>query len=148
MSAILNFVKICNVLRKMSGLVCFVCLCAYPSGLVCCGLLVVPVVIVGDFKFHVRRQCLLIRSVNFRTTRKTTYHRRMRNIRAAGVQWLSVFVPSLSSDSVCDGAVKCRAARYEAAIVVAVSQNCFIRSRQIWRKPWPAGKTEVIHLGI
>ena len=53
-----EFRKISNVLRKMSGLVCFVCLCAYPSGLVCFGLLVVPVVIVGDFKFHVRRQCL------------------------------------------------------------------------------------------
>ena len=65
-----EFQKINNVLRKMCGLVCFVYLCAYPSGLVCCGLLVVPVVIVGDFKFHVRRQCLLIRSVNFRTTRK------------------------------------------------------------------------------
>ena len=65
-----EFQKISNVLRKMCGLVCFVYLCAYPSGLVCCGLLVVPVVIVGDFKFHVRRQCLLIRSVNFRTTRK------------------------------------------------------------------------------
>ena len=62
-----EFQKISNVLRKMCGLVCFVYLCAYPSGLVCCGLLVVPVVIVGDFKFHVRRQCLLIRSVNFRT---------------------------------------------------------------------------------
>ena len=30
-----------NVLRKMSGLVCFVSLCAYPSDLVFCGLLVV-----------------------------------------------------------------------------------------------------------
>ena len=58
------------MLRKMCGLVCFVYLCAYPSGLVCCRLLVVPVVIVGDFKFHVRRQCLLITSVNFRTTGK------------------------------------------------------------------------------
>ena len=58
------------MLRKMCGLVCFVYLCAYPSGLVCCRFLVVPVVIVGDFKFHVRRQCLLITSVNFRTTRK------------------------------------------------------------------------------
>ena len=64
------FRKISNVLRKKCGLVCFVCLCAYPSGLVCCGLLVVPVVIVGDFKFHVRRQCLLIRSVNFRNHEK------------------------------------------------------------------------------
>ena len=44
-----------NVLRKMSGLVRFVCLCAYPSGLVFCGLLVVPVVIVSDFKFHISR---------------------------------------------------------------------------------------------
>ena len=58
------------MLRKMCGLVCFVYLCAYPSGLVCCRLLVVPVVIVGDFKFHVRLQYLLITSVNFRTTRK------------------------------------------------------------------------------
>ena len=58
------------MLRKMCGLVCFVYLCACPSGLVCCRLLVVPVVIVGDFKFHVRLQYLLITSVNFRTTRK------------------------------------------------------------------------------
>ena len=42
-----------NVLRKMSDLVCFVCLCAYPSGLVSCGLFVVPVVNVSDFNFHV-----------------------------------------------------------------------------------------------
>ena len=42
-----------NMLRKMSGLFCFVCLCAYPSGLVYCGLFVVPVVIVSDFNFHV-----------------------------------------------------------------------------------------------
>ena len=34
------------MLRKVSGMVCFVCLCAYPSGLVGCGLFVVPVVIV------------------------------------------------------------------------------------------------------
>ena len=56
-------VSIATPLRKMCGLVCFVYVCAYPSGLVCCSrLLVVPVVIVdvGDFKFHVRRQCLLI----------------------------------------------------------------------------------------